>query len=291
MVGDSLNDKVNPELFLPKKELKGGRREKQIALPKVQSADPILLGGSLRHGKIKTQLFTPLVDGYIIPIQQLSRISGKPALDIMSMAQEIIGSGTKDRGTEILNRLGIEGRAFGGPVKADIPVVVGEPLPGSRVNPEIFLPSIKTISGIKEILREAGSGFLKPGGKVRRIGDLPFPTLPPGPTRLPTQTTGGTGPTRLPTQTTGGTTASKGLYDPILDRGLPSDDSFQSASTVLRQMYFSPPFVSGGRGGNTYDNRKTVEVISPDVNTGLSQIEIAQIKELYAQLRLEETLV
>ena len=107
---------------------------------RVKSADFMLLGGSLRYGKVKTQLCTPLADGYIVPIQQLARLTGKPGLDIMTTIQEIIGAGGKGRSEKILEQLGIKGRAFGGPVKAGIPVVVGEPLPGQKANPEVFLP-------------------------------------------------------------------------------------------------------------------------------------------------------
>jgi hypothetical protein len=282
----------------------------------------VLLGGSLKYNEPNPQLFTPLVDGYIVPIQQLARISGKSGLDIADLAQNIIGSGTKDRSGEILRQLGIEGRAFGGPVKAGVSVLVGEPLAGGRVNQELFLPAITTITGIQEMVREASSGYLKPPGKVRRIENLPFPDIPDrptgpgrlptelpptGPGRLPTETTGGspTKPKGLPTETSGGTSAPKkspgdfpapplpggGVYDSsIFERGAPGDDAFESASISLRQMYFSPPFITRGGDGDTYDNRRTVEVINPEVNTGLSQIEIAQIKEIYVQLRLEETL-
>ena len=66
---------------------------------------------------------------------------------------------------------------------------------------------------------------------------------------------------------------------------------FSPTDTTLRQMYFSPPFMAGSGGSRSVDNSKSVTVVNPEVDTGLSPIEIAQIKQLYAEMRLEEQLV
>ncbi len=121
----------------------------------------------------------------------------------------------------------LPGFKHGGSVRRGKSVLVGEPLPGNRPNPEVFTP--------------ASDGTITPLSKIAAI----------------------------------------------ISQGTQDRESFSPTDTTLRQMFFSPPFL-GGATSQTTDNSTTVSVINPEVNTGLSPIEIAEIKQIYAQLRLEE---
>jgi hypothetical protein len=72
---------------------------------------------------------------------------------------------------------------------------------------------------------------------------------------------------------------------------LPFGGGFAVEDLALRQMFFSPPFISPNGGSTSIDNSRTVSVVNPEINPGLSPIEMAQVKEIYSQLKLEESLV
>lgn len=287
--GEPFGNIRNPELYLPNEQLQGAVRGAAGALGNllgqlgrlgdsgggttgpggtfdlgrhITTGDPTILG------KEAMELFTPKRDGYIIPLRLLSRVTGTSQQEIQKAIEDITrhGSFSGNKSKDILSAIGIQGRAFGGPVRAGEPIWVGEPLGGNRPNPELFLPGIVNIS-LGRITGMMG----------RRGRRLPDPTLPrPG-------AGGGFGdPAGRPRPGT----------DPV--GALPPtprpSGAFPLEDLALRQMFFSPPFIPSA-GGTTIDNSRRVEVVQPEVNPGLSEIEIAQVKDLYTKLRLEETLL
>jgi hypothetical protein len=224
--------------------------------------NPEVLGGTLRAPRPSPQVFKPATDGYIIPITSLARISGKSADEVSSIVNSIVGadpaSSPTDKTLAILQRLGIEGFITGGVVRAGKEVLVGEPIAG-RANPEVYLPGVTNLGGNAI---ERPYSFPRAGRVRRRV--LPEPddfTPGRGPEPIPI-------PIRTPEST-----------------GFPVED------LALRQMFFSPPYISPGGGETTIDNSRTVEVVNPDVNLELSPVQKAQVKQLYSELRLEESLV
>lgn len=237
-----------------------------------QIIDPQLLGGSLRAQRPRAQLFKPGVDGYVIPLRNLARKSGKTGDEVASIIDGVIGgsptSSPTDKTVAILARLGIPGFAKGGVVRAGQTVLVGEPLPGGRANPEVFFPGITNLGGDASPRPLAGAFMEEPGAKRRPGSGEPQPDAGRPKPELP----GVPGVPTAPSQPFG-------------------VGGFSVEDLTLRQMFFSPPFIAPNGGTTSVDNSRTVEVVNPEINPGLSPVEITQIKEIYSQLRLEESLV
>jgi hypothetical protein len=245
--------------------------------PVSQLHDPQLLGGSLRSPRPRPTLFRPGVSGYIVPLRNLARKSGRSGDEVASIIDGVIGgsptSSPADKTMAILSQLGIEGFATGGFVSAGKTVVVGEPLPGGRANPEVFFPGISTLDG---------DGTARPAANITPT-DRGLPGGPrartPGTRGEPVPEAGRPKP-ELP-----------GVPGVPTAPSLPFGGGFAVEDLTLRQMFFSPPFISPSGGTTSVDNSRTVEVVNPEINPGLSPLEITQIKEIYSELKLEESLV
>lgn len=212
-----------------------------------------LVGEPLPGNKPNPELFVAPTDGFIVPLSRMARASGRTPSEIMSIIKRMSSSDLINFSDTMRAHLGIDGRQFGGPVRRGESVQVGETSPGGPPNPEIFLPM-----GLGESL--GGVLGRQPGVlssmASKAAANTPFVNMLPG-QRL-TASAGGLGPFGAGDQAGG-----------------------------LGRMFMTGP----GIGNISIDNSKSVTVNDPQLNAGLTDKEIGQVKELILRMRLEEELL
>jgi hypothetical protein len=209
-----------------------------------------IVGEPLPGNKPNPELFVAPTDGFIVPISRMARATGRTPSQIMNLVKQMSDQDLMSFSDVMRRHLGIDGRQFGGPVRRGEMVQVGETSPGGPANPEIFLPV-----GLGETM--AGLLRRQPGVlsamASKAAANTPFVNMLPG-QRL-TASAGGLGPFGAGDQAGG-----------------------------LGRMFMTGP----GIGSVSVDNSRNVTINDPQVNTGLSDREISQVKEIILRMRLEE---
>lgn len=219
----------------------------------VKSRGVHIVGEPLPGNKPNPELFVAPADGFIVPLNRMARASGRTPSQIMNIVKQMSDHDLMNFSDVMRRQLGIDGRQFGGPVRRGEMVRVGEASPGGPANPEIFFPMGLGESLGRVLGRQPG---VLPSMAAKAIANTPFANMLPA-HRL-TAPAGGLGAFGAGDQT-----------------------------GALGRMFTTSP----GVGSISINNSRNVTVNDPQINTGLTDKEIAQVKEIILRMKLEEDIV